>query len=120
MCKLEADRVARSMDHEMLIDNIESCAGHGRTAVDLEGEYMGSFAHEEATKFNHNNQELGLMLQCQRLDTSTCILVICCLATLLFGEVNIMHTHIELVVDVIRSIGAPSWLNFFFNGPKFA
>jgi hypothetical protein len=46
-----------------LIGNIESLAGHGRRAVNLEGEYMGSIAHEEAAKFSHNNQELGgLML----------------------------------------------------------
>jgi hypothetical protein len=49
-----------------------------------------------------------------------CLLVISCLATLLFGEVHVLHTHIELVVDVIRSTGAPSWLNLFFNGPRFA
>jgi len=47
------------MDHEMLIGDIESCAGHGRRAANSEGEYMGSVPHEEATKFNHNNQELG-------------------------------------------------------------
>jgi hypothetical protein len=44
--------------------------------------------------------------------------VIYCLATLLFKEVNVLHTHIELVIDVIKGIGAPSWLNLFFNGPK--
>jgi hypothetical protein len=38
-----------------LIGNIESCASHGRRAADLEGEYMGSIAHQEATKFSHNN-----------------------------------------------------------------
>jgi len=109
------------MDHETLIDDIESRVGHGGRAADLEGEYMGSIAHEEAAQFNHNNQELGgFMLQRQRLDTCTCLSVICCLAALLVGEVNIMHTRIELVVDVIRSIGAPSWLNFFFNGPRSA
>jgi hypothetical protein len=65
----------------MLIDNIESRASHGRRAIDSEGEYMGSIAHEEAAKFSHNNQDLGgLTLQCQRLDTSNmCLLVICCL-----------------------------------------
>ncbi len=105
----------------MLIDDIESRNGHKRRAADSEGEYMGSVAHEEAAKFSHKNQELGrLMLQCQRLDTSTCLLVICCLVALLFGEVNIIYICIELVVDVIRSIGAPSWLNFFFNGPMSA
>jgi hypothetical protein len=31
-----------------------------------------------------------------------------------------MHTRIELVIDVIRGTGAPSWLNLFFNGPRFA
>ncbi len=104
-----------------MIDNIESRVGHGRRVVDLEGEYMGSIAHEEATKFNHNNQELGgLTLQHQRLNTSnTCLLVIYYLATLLFGEMNVLHTRIELVADVIRGIGAPNWLNFFFNGPRF-
>jgi hypothetical protein len=81
---------------------------------------MGLIAHEEAENFNHNNQELGgLTLQRQRLDTSsTCLLVICYLAALLFGEMNILHTHIELLVDVIKGTGAPSWLNLFFNGPK--
>jgi hypothetical protein len=60
-------------------------------------------------------------LQHQRLYTSsTCSLVICCLAALLFGEVNVLHTRIKLVVDVIRGTGAPSWLNIFFNGPRFA
>ncbi len=103
-----------------MIDNIESHIGHGKRNANSEGEYMGSVAHEEATKFSHNNQELGgLMLQHQRLDTSsTCLLVICYLATLLFGEVNVLHTRIELIVDVIKGIGAPSWLNFFFNGPR--
>jgi hypothetical protein len=38
----------------------------------------------------------------------------------IIGEVNVLHTRIELVVDVIKGTGAPSWLNFFFNGPKFA
>jgi hypothetical protein len=47
-----------------------------------------------------------------------CLLVICCLAALLFGEMNVLHTHIELVVDVIRGTRAPSWLNLFFNGPR--
>jgi hypothetical protein len=77
-------------------------------------------AHEEATKFSHNNQVLRrLTLQRQRLDTSsTCLLVINYLAALLFGEVNVLHTRIELVVDVIKSTGAPSWLNLFFNGPS--
>jgi hypothetical protein len=42
-----------------LISDIESHASHGRRATDSEGEYMGSIAHEEAAKFNHNNQELG-------------------------------------------------------------
>ncbi len=50
---------------------------------------------------------------------SMCLLVICCLAAILFGEMNILHTWIELVVDVIRGIGAPNWLNIFFNGPRF-
>jgi len=105
----------------MLIDDIESRISHGRRAIDSEGEYIGSVAHKKVAKFSHNNQELGgFMLQCQRLDTSTCLLVIYCLVALLFGEVNIMHRCIELIVDVIRSIGAPSWLNFFFNGPKSA
>jgi hypothetical protein len=49
---------------------------------------------------------------------SMCLLVICCLAAILFGEMNILHTHIELVVDVIRGIGATNWLNIFFNGPR--
>jgi hypothetical protein len=39
----------------MLIGNIESCAGYGRKTANSKGEYMGSIAHEEATKFNHNN-----------------------------------------------------------------
>ncbi len=43
----------------MLIGDIESHAGHGRRAVDLEGEYMGLVPHEEAAKFSHKNQELG-------------------------------------------------------------
>jgi hypothetical protein len=62
----------------MLIDNIESCASHGRIAIDSKGEYMGSIAHEETTKFSHNNQELGgLTLQRHKLNTSsTCLLVI--------------------------------------------
>jgi hypothetical protein len=103
-----------------LIDNIESCAGHGRRATDSKGEYMGSIPHEETAKFSHNNQELGgLTLQRHRLDTSsTCLLVIYCLVALLFGEVNVLHTRIELVVDVMKGIGAPSWLNLFFNGPR--
>jgi hypothetical protein len=42
-----------------LIDDIKNPAGHGRKAVDLESEYMGSIAHEEAAKFSHNNQKLG-------------------------------------------------------------
>ncbi len=51
------------MDHETLIDDIESRVGHGRRAADSEGEYMGSVVHEEVAKFSHNNQELGgLML----------------------------------------------------------
>jgi hypothetical protein len=95
--------------------------GHGRRAIDSEGEYMGSVPHEEAAKFSHNNQELGgVTLQHQKLDTSTCLLVIYCLAALLFGAVNVLYTHIEVVVDVIRGIGAPSWLNLFFNGPRSA
>jgi len=107
------------MDHETLIEDIESRASHGRKAIDSEGEYMGLVPHEEVAKFNHNNQELGgVMLQCQRLDTSTCLLVIYCLAALLFGEVNVLHTCIKVVVDVIRGTGAPSWLNLFFNGPR--
>jgi len=47
-----------------------------------------------------------------------CLLVIYCLAALLFGEVNVLHTRIELVVDVIKGTRAPSWLNLFFNGPR--
>jgi hypothetical protein len=47
------------MDHETLIRDIESRAGHGRRAVDLEGEYMGSVLPEEAAKYSHNNQEMG-------------------------------------------------------------
>jgi hypothetical protein len=43
----------------MLIGDIESRVGHRRRAIDLEGEYMGLVAHEEAAKFSHNNQELG-------------------------------------------------------------
>jgi hypothetical protein len=39
----------------MLIGNIESRVGHGRRAVDSEGEYMGSVAHEKTAKFSHNN-----------------------------------------------------------------
>ncbi len=103
-----------------MIGDIESRAGHGRRVADSEGEYMGLVAHEEVAKFSHNNQELGgLTLQCQRLDTSsTYLLMICCLVALLFGEVNVMHTRIELIVDVIRGTGAPSWLNLFFNGPR--
>ncbi len=58
-------------------------------------------------------------MQHQRLDTSTCLLVICYLAALLFGAVNVLHTRIEVVVDVIRGTRAPSWLDLFFNGPKF-
>jgi hypothetical protein len=104
----------------MLIGNIENRAGHGKRTVDSEGEYMGSVAHEEVVKFNHNNQELGgLILQRQKLDTSsTCLLVICYLAALLFGKMNVLHTRIKLVIDVIRGTGAPSWLNLFFNGPR--
>jgi len=104
----------------MLIGNIENRAGHGKRTADSEGEYMGSVAHEEVVKFNHNNQELGrLTLEHQRLDTSsTCLLVICCLAALLFGEMNVLHTRIKLVIDVIRDTRAPSWLNLFFNGPR--
>jgi hypothetical protein len=106
----------------MLIGNIENHAGHGKRTVDSEGEYMGSVAHEEVVKFNHNNQELGgLILQRQRLDTSsTCLLVICYLAALLFGKMNVLHTRIKLVIDVIRGTGAHSWLNLFFNGPRSA
>jgi len=37
---------------------------------------------------------------------------------MLFGEVNVLHTRIKLVVDDIRGIGAPDWLNIFFNGPR--
>ncbi len=37
-----------------MIDDIKSCVGHGRRATDLEGEYMGSIAHEEVIKFSHN------------------------------------------------------------------
>jgi hypothetical protein len=105
----------------MSIGDIESYVGHGKRIIDLEGEYMGSGVHEEAAKFSHNNQELGrLTLQHQRLDTSSmCLLVICCLVALLFREMNVLHTCIKLIVDVIKGIWAPSWLNFFFNGPKF-
>jgi hypothetical protein len=49
-----------------------------------------------------------------------CLLVIYCLVALLFGEVNVLHTRIELVVDVIRGTRAPNWLNIFFNGPRSA
>jgi hypothetical protein len=49
-----------------------------------------------------------------------CLLVIYCLAALLFGEVNVLHTRIELVIDVIKGTRAPSWLNLFFNGPRSA
>jgi hypothetical protein len=38
-----------------LISDIESHASHGKRVADLEGEYMGSVAHEEAAKFSHNN-----------------------------------------------------------------
>jgi hypothetical protein len=44
--------------------------------------------------------------------------VIYYLAALLFGEVNVLHTCIELVIDVIRGTWAPNWLNLFFNGPR--
>jgi len=82
---------------------------------------MGLVPHEEVAKFCHNNQELGgVTLQRQKLNTSTCLLVICCLAALLFRAVNVLHTHIEVVVDVIRGTRAPSWLNLFFNGPRSA
>jgi len=43
----------------MSIGDIESYASHGRRIIDSEGEYMGLGVHEEATKFSHNNQELG-------------------------------------------------------------
>jgi hypothetical protein len=43
----------------MLIGDIESRASHGRRVTYSKGEYMGSVAHEEVTKFSHNNQELG-------------------------------------------------------------
>jgi hypothetical protein len=101
--------------------DIESHASHGRRITNSKGEYIGLVAHEEGAKFSHNNQELGgFTLQRQKLDTlRTCLLMICYLVTLFFGEVNIMLTRIELVVDVIKSIGAPSWLNLFFNGPKY-
>ncbi len=104
-----------------MISDIESRVGHGRRATNSEGEYLGVIAHEEVAKFSHNNQELGgLTLQRQRLDTSSmCLLLICCLVTLLFGEVNVLHTSIELIIDVIRRTRAPSWLNLFFNGPRF-
>ncbi len=59
-------------------------------------------------------------MQRQRVDTSTCLLVICCLAALLFGAVNVLHTRIQLVVDAIRGTGVPSWLNLFFYGPRSA
>ncbi len=92
-----------------MISDIENRVGHGRKVADSEGEYMGSVAHEKPAKFCHNNQELGvLMLQRQRLDTSSaCLLVIYCLAALLFGEVNILHTRIKLVIDVIRGTRHP-------------
>jgi len=107
------------MDHETLMGDIESRAGHGRKVADSEGEYMGSVPHKEAAKFSHNNQELGgVMLQHQKLDISTCMLVICCLATSMFRAVNVLHTRIEVVVDVIRGTRAPDWLNLFFNGPR--
>jgi len=79
----------------MLIDDIESHAGHGRRAADSKGEYMGSVAREEAAKFSHNNQELGrLMLQRQRLDTSTCLLVICCLGSIaIWGNEHHAYMH---------------------------
>jgi len=48
-----------------------------------------------------------------------CLLVICCLVALLFREINVLHTRIKLIVHVIKGIWAPSWLNFFFNGPRF-
>ncbi|CAM6077770.1 unnamed protein product [Sphagnum tenellum] len=109
------------MDHETVIGDIESRIGHGRKAAYSKGENMGLVPHEKAAKFCHNNQELGgVMLQHQRLDTSTCLLVICCLTTLLFGAVNVLHTCIEVVVDVIRSTRAPNWLNLLFNGPRSA
>jgi len=43
----------------MLIDDIESRAGHGRKTTNSKCEYMGLVIHEEAAKFSHNNQELG-------------------------------------------------------------
>jgi hypothetical protein len=46
--------------------------------------------------------------------------VICYLAALLFGAMNMIHTRIEVVIDVIRGTGAHSWLNLFFNGPRSA
>jgi hypothetical protein len=39
----------------MLIGDIENHASHGQKTIDSEGEYMGSVAYEEATKFSHNN-----------------------------------------------------------------
>jgi hypothetical protein len=48
------------------------------------------------------------------------MLVICCLAALLFGAMNVLHTRIEVLVDVMIGTGAPSWLNLFFNGPRSA
>ncbi len=33
---------------------------------------------------------------------------------------NVLHSSIELVVDVIRGTRAPSWLNLFFIRPRFA
>ncbi len=36
-----------SMDHETLIGDIESRAGHENRAADSEGEYMGSVPHED-------------------------------------------------------------------------
>ncbi len=41
-------------------------------------------------------------------------------SSIVVGEVNVLHTRIELVIDVIRGTWAPSWLNLFFNGPRSA
>jgi hypothetical protein len=48
------------------------------------------------------------------------MLVICCLAAFLFGAMNVLHTRIEVVINVIIGTRAPSWLNLFFNGPRSA
>jgi len=87
------------MDHQKLIP-IESRTGHGRRAADLDGECMGSIPHEDkklqhlATTVRSWEELGGVTLQRQKLDTNTCLLVICCLAALLFGAVNVLHTRI--------------------------